>query len=126
MVALITRSICILAIIAVSAVAAQELPNFSGEWHLESSTANLPSRMTITQTLVTSNVRGEPMTPFYRDITVERELASGTVKSTYHPGSVGGGGIVGGGGPMRRSHIEVQWDGASLVITTGDYTGEQR
>jgi hypothetical protein len=27
---------------------------------------------------------------------------------------------------MRRYHIEVRWEGASLVIATGDYTGEQR
>ena len=118
-----------LIVVAVSVVVplvAQDTPDFSGHWVLESaspSTADIPRALSVTMSLVRRNVRGEPMNPFFKDITVVRELASGTSSETYQIGVVGGslGGSVAGEFPSR--HYRVIWEKQILVIETGSYTG---
>jgi hypothetical protein len=63
------------------------------------------------------------MNPFFKDITVVRELANGTSSETYQIGVVGGslGGAVSGAFPSR--HYRVMWEKQILVIETGSYTG---
>jgi hypothetical protein len=57
-----------------SGLAAQEKPDFSGSWILESgsSGADIPQALSVSQSLVRTNVRGEPTNPFFKDITVAR------------------------------------------------------
>jgi hypothetical protein len=124
-----------LIVVAVSAVVpllAQDTPDFSGHWALESpspSAADIPRALSVTMSLVRTNVRGEPMNPFFKDITVARESANGTSSETYQIGVVGGavGGTVGGRGNGRSdfpsSHHRVVWEKQILVIETGSYTG---
>src|SRR6476646_8696313 len=73
-------------------LAAQEKPDFSGSWILESgaSGTDIPQALSVRQALVRTNVRGEPMQPFFKDITVTRVLASSTRSETYQIGGVGG------------------------------------
>jgi hypothetical protein len=68
-----------------SGLAAQEKPDFSGSWILESgsSGADIPQALSVSQSLVRTNVRGEPTNPFFKDITVTRALATGTRSDTY-------------------------------------------
>jgi hypothetical protein len=63
------------------------------------------------------------MNPFFKDITVVRELANGTSSETYQIGVVGGslGGSVAGEFPSH--HYGVIWEKQILVIETGSYTG---
>jgi hypothetical protein len=63
------------------------------------------------------------MNPFFKDITVVRELANGTSSETFQIGVVGGslGGTVAGEFPSR--HHRVIWEEQILVIETGSYTG---
>jgi hypothetical protein len=117
-----------LIVVAVSVVVplvAQDTPDFSGHWVLESSpsAADIPRALSVTMSLVRTNVRGEPMNPFFKDITVVRELANGTSSETYQIGVVGGslGGSVDGDFPSR--HYRVVWEKQVLVIETGNYTG---
>jgi hypothetical protein len=124
-----------LIVVAVSVVVplvAQDTPDFSGHWVLESaspSAADIPRTLSVTMSLVRTNVRGEPMIPFFKDITVARELAKGTSSQTYQIGVVGGevGGTVGGRGSGRSEfpsrHYRVVWEKETLVIETGSYTG---
>src|SRR5712691_11452937 len=85
-----------LIVVAVSVVVplvAQDTPDFSGHWVLESaspSTADIPRALSVTMSLVRTNVRGEPMNPFFKDITVAQQLANGTSSETYQIGVVGG------------------------------------
>lgn len=124
------RSFAVL-VCAVVQLAAQDKPDFSGSWVLESeaqAAPDTPQSMSVSQTLVRTNVRGEPMDPFYRDITVTRAFESGTRSETYPIGGVGGtapglsaGGIVTG----PRTHYRVVWVEQSLVIQNGSHTGPQ-
>lgn len=73
-------------------LAAQDKPDFSGSWTLEStlSGAEIPRTLSVAQSMVRANVRGEPTEPFFKDITVTRALASDTRSDTYEIGVVGG------------------------------------
>ena len=111
----------------------QDKPDFSGRWILVSADPpgpDVPRAMTVTQQLVSTTVRGEAMTPFFKDITIERETATSTRSETSWLGVNGGvvGGIVGsipsGGQPTWRGHHNVMWDGTTLVFEQGAYTGE--
>jgi hypothetical protein len=118
-----------LIVVAVSVVVplvAQDTSDFSGHWVLESasrSAADTPRALSVTMSLVRTNVRGEPMNPFFKDITVVRELANGTSSETYEIGVVGGslGGSAAGEFPSR--HHRVVWEKQVLIIETGSYTG---
>jgi hypothetical protein len=125
----------VVAVFAVVPLLAQDTPDFSGHWALESassSTADIPRALSVTMSLVRTNVRGEPMNPAFKDITVARELANGTSAETYQigveAGSVGG---TAGGREGRRSDVptrrhRVVWEKATLIIETGSYTGPTR
>ena|ERR1700730_3670093 len=109
-------------------LAAQDMPDFSGHWVLESgsqATADIPQTLSVNQSLVRTNVRGEPMKPFFRDITVARELQSGTRSETYQIGVEGGliSGRADGGVDALRRHHRVVWDAQTLVIENSSYTG---
>jgi hypothetical protein len=123
------HTVSCLIVVAVSVVVpfvAQDTPDFSGSWVLESaspSAADIPRALSVAMSLVRTNVRGEPMNPFFKDITVVRELANGTSSETFQIGVVGGslGGTVAGEFPSR--HHRVIWEKQTLVIETGSYTG---
>ncbi|HMC77456.1 MAG TPA: pyridoxamine 5'-phosphate oxidase family protein [Vicinamibacterales bacterium] len=111
----------------------QDKPDFSGRWILVSADPpgpDVPRAMTVTQQLVSTTVRGEAMTPFFKDITIERETATSTRSETSWLGVNGGvvGGIVGSipGASMntQRSHHSVTWDGLTLVFEHRSETGE--
>src|SRR5712691_2542581 len=106
-------------------LAAQDKPDFSGSWILESgaSGTDIPLALSVSQSLVRSNVRGEPMQPFFKDITVTRALASSTRSETYQIGVVGGtvSGRADGGANGPRTHHRVAWEEQALVIEGGSY-----
>ena len=107
-------------------VLAQDRPDFSGSWVLESTTAgaDTPRSLSVRQVLVRTNVRGEPMPPFYKDIEITRALVDGSSSRTYQIGVVGGtvfgrpGGIEG-----PRTWHRVVWEGQALVFEHGRHTG---
>jgi hypothetical protein len=105
-------------------VRAQDGIDFTGRWILESpsaASAETPRALSVRQSLVTTNVRGEPMRPFFKDITIEREVEGSTRAETYQIGVVGG--VVGGLGGSGR-HYAVKWDANVLVLESGSYTGQ--
>ena len=108
-------------------LAAQDKPDFSGSWILESgsSAADIPQTLSVSQSLVRTNVRGEAMKPFFTNITVTRSLASGTRSETYQIGVVGGTvfGRADGSVDGLRTHHRVAWEEQALVIESGSYTG---
>ena len=121
-----TLSCLIVLAVSVVPLVAQDTPDFSGRWVLElasPSAADLPRSLSVTMSIVRTTVRGEPMTAFFSDITVIRELAYGTSSETHQIGVEGGsvGGAVGGAYPSR--HHRVMWEKQTLVIETGNYTG---
>jgi hypothetical protein len=126
-----TRSV-ILVGLAIVAVAAQDKPDFSGSWLLSSSEvprSDIPRALLVRQPLVRTNVHGESMRPFYLNIAVDREFASGTRSQTYMIGVVGGvvPGLTRDGTPRGSTeHHAVTWDENTLVFETGTYTGSAR
>jgi hypothetical protein len=64
-----TSSIALIALATIG-VAAQGKPDFSGRWVLAG-----PQRpgAVVRQTVVRATVQGDPMDPFFRDITIERQ-----------------------------------------------------
>ena len=119
---------CFLVVIVLlgAGLAAQEQPDFSGSWILESgsSGADIPQTLSVSQSLVRTNVRGEPMNPFFKD-TVTRALATGTRSDTYHVGVEGGSvsGRVNGSVNAPQTHNRVAWDEQALVIESGSHSG---
>lgn len=119
----------VLVVLASTTRAAQDKPDFSGRWILETPAAfaaDMPRALSIRQSLVRTTVRGEPMKPFVRDITVDREFESGTRSETFLIGVVGG--IVPGlredGSPNgAHVHTAVGWEDNALAIERGSYTG---
>ena len=112
-------------------VQAQDGVDFTGRWILESpssASAETARALSVRQSLVTTNIRGEPMRPFFKDIAIERQAEGGTRVETHQIGVVGG--VVGGltstsgtAGSPRRHHA-VKWDANALVFESGSYTGQ--
>lgn len=121
----------VLALVVGAPLAAQDKPDFSGRWVLQSplhSALDIPRALSVRQLLVRTTARGEPMTPFFKAIAIDREFASGTRSETYDIGIVGG--VVPGlredgspTGPTTR-HDAVKWQGRMLVFEKGSYTGQ--
>jgi hypothetical protein len=118
-----------LTVLAATAPAAQRMPDLSGQWVLQSTAppvSDMPPALSIRQSLVRTNVRGAAVKPFFKDITIDREFASGTRTETFLIGVVGGvvpGTRVDGSptGPYIRT--AVVWDGSALAIERRTYTG---
>ena len=125
----ISTTMCFVVVMALLGVrpTAQDKPDFSGSWTLESGPpgADIPQTLSVRQSIVRTNVRGEPMKPFFSDITVTRSLPSGTRSETYSIGVEGGtvSGQVGGNVDRPRTHHRVAWEEQALVVETGSYTG---
>ena len=111
-------------------IAAQDKPDFSGRWVLatpQQSDTDTPLVLSVRQTVVRTTVRGDPMEPFFRDITIEREFETGTRSETHLIGVQGGtvSGVRADGSPTGpRTHHAVKWDGNALVFESGSYTGQ--
>jgi hypothetical protein len=118
-----------LVVLASTAPRAQHMPDLSGQWVLESlapPVSDMPRALSIRQSLVRTNVRGEAVKPFFKDITIDREFESGTRTETFLIGVVGGkdpGTRVDGSpdGPYTRT--AVVWEGNTLAIERGSHTG---
>ena len=105
-------------------------PDFSGRWVLESASptaSDVPRALSVRQSLVGTNVRGEPMTPSFKDITIEREVDGLKRSEIYDIGVVGGvvrGRVGDGSSSGPQQHHAVRWDGNTLIFERGSYTGE--
>jgi hypothetical protein len=108
-------------------VALPEQPDFSGAWILTSSvgSAGGPESLSIKQTLVQTNVRGEPMKPFFKEITITRRFDGRVASETFQIGVVGGGISSGSPGDVS-TYRRVAWEDRALVIETANYTGPAR
>jgi hypothetical protein len=120
--------VVIVCLLTAAPLAAQDKPNFSGRWTLVAAGERPdagPRVMTVYQTVFRTNVRGEPMAPYFKEISIEREFASATRAETHAIGIVGGfvSGSVGSAAAGPRSHHTVKWDGNALVFEYGSYSG---
>jgi hypothetical protein len=119
----------ILILCAAAGLAAQDGTDFSGRWVLVSPSQpgpDVPRALSVRQELVRTNVRGEPMKPFFKSIAIDREFESGTRSETQPIGIIGGvvSGIPKDDGPRAPSgHHAVKWDLTDLVFESGSYTG---
>jgi hypothetical protein len=122
--------VVVLTVLVGSSLLAQEQPDFTGRWILESPSRpspDAPRALSVRQALVSTNIRGEPMKPFFKAITIEVEVEGSTRSETHQIGVVGGvvGGLASGGksDPPRRHHA-VRWEANALVFESGSYTGQ--
>lgn len=120
-----SKVVIALATTLVAALHSQSQPDFSGTWTLDSARApSVPVTISVKQGLVRTDVRGEPMAPFFRQIVITR---SGRTES-FDLDSIGGSisGVVHGPASPRRTHQRVGWENQALVFESGSYTGEVR
>jgi hypothetical protein len=99
-------------------------PDFSGEWLLveATGTASDPApALIVRQTITRTTRRGEPMAPYFDSLTVERHFKSGVESESYKIGTIGG--TVGSWPPGEWATVAVTWQGESLIIRTGKYSG---
>jgi hypothetical protein len=119
-----------LVVCAAAGLAGQDQPDFSGRWVLVGASQTgpeIPRALSVRQEITQTNVRGEPMTPFYSGIAIDREYENGTRSATYAIGVIGGvvsGTAKGGGPPAAKGHHAAKWDRRDLVFESGSYTGE--
>jgi hypothetical protein len=113
----------------------QDQPDFSGHWKLAGPagpSADFPLSLIVRQSLVDKTARGEAMAPYYKEVTVERELAGATAKETYQIGVQGGrvNGVgarpAAAGQDSFQTRFFVRWEGRRLVFETGRYEGSLR
>jgi hypothetical protein len=120
----------IMAVFVAAALAAQDEPDFSGRWVLVSPSQPGPDTsraLSVRQTLVRTNVRGEPMTPYFKDIVIDREYESGTRSETHAIGVIGGvvAGIPKDGSPRSPTgRYAVKWEQHALVFERTSYTAD--
>lgn len=122
--------VVVLTVLVGSSLPAQDRPDFTGRWILESPSqpaSDTPRALSVRQSLVSTNVRGEPTRPFFKDITIERQFQSSAHSETDQIGVVGG--VVPGFGSDGtsngpRHHHAVRWDANALVFERGSYTGQ--
>lgn len=114
-------------------VANQDKPDFSGRWVLESAAEpalETPRSLEVRlEGLTSTNVRGEPIQPFFRRIAIARELADGKVSETRELGIVGGtrGGLRPNtqGAPVWTA-FGTKWEGGVLVLENSSGSGRTR
>ncbi len=127
----------ILSMLVAATVTAQDKPDFSGRWILETSSRAGPDvarSLTVRQPVVRTNVYGAPMPQFFKELSVERQFVTDVRTETYQIGVEGG--IVGGVLPANRgtapavnasrTRFSVRWEDNRLVIDTGSYSGRTR
>jgi hypothetical protein len=126
----------ILSMFVAATVAAQDKPDFSGRWILVTSADAGPAvarSLTVRQRAVRTNVYGDPIPPFFKELTVERQFGNDVRTETYQIGIVGG--MVGGMSPANgitsgldvpQTRFSVRWEDNRLVIDIGNYSGPAR
>src|SRR4029450_2173591 len=108
-------------------------PDFSGQWILVSPTDSGPTvakQLTVHQSMVRQSVLGDPITPFFKTLAVERLFPGGVRSDSYEIGMIGGwvGRLPRGGqgcapnGQPARTAFSVKWDADRLVIQTASYS----
>jgi hypothetical protein len=113
---------------AVSGTGTPPQPDWSARWILVvalPSDADVPTELTVRQSIRRTTLRGEPMTPYYDQITIEHESGNGA-QGTFTIGTNSG---TVSGTPTRPRHTErtVGWDhadGRTLVFEQRAYTGD--
>ena len=109
-----------LALFAAVTLPAQERPDFSGRWVLDSpreSGPDIPSALSVRQSVARTT-----------DITIERRFASGTTSDAHAIGLVGGvvsgvaRGVRADASASTASHHSVRWEGDTLVFESGSST----
>jgi len=123
-----TSSVILMVLLAVGS-AAQDKPDFAGRWILESPsqpTLDIPIALTVRQSMRRTTGRGEPMTPYFNEIEIDRELPDGIHSETYEIGIIGGlvPGFEDGRPAGPRLHHSVQWEGDALAFESGSDTGQ--
>jgi hypothetical protein len=131
-----TAWMSMLPMLLVATVSAQDQPDFSGRWVLAAPPAAGPGvarSLTVLQPIVGTNVYGAPMTPFFKELTVERQFLRDVRTDTYQIGVAGASSGVGatghGSGPdvhVPETRFSVRWEGARLAIDSGVYSGPTR
>jgi hypothetical protein len=115
-----------LIVLVTMSLATQEQPDFSGRWVLAVPAQpgrDSPPVLSVSQSLARTTIRGDPMKPFFKDITIERQLETGSFSESHAIG-VESGSVAGPqpGGP--KTIHRVRWEGTSLVFEDGRYTGQ--
>ena len=107
-------------------------PDFSGRWRLDRTEGAEPAaaELVVEQSITRTNVRGEPMRPYYSSLRVERHFQDGVRTATYQVGILGGsvGGIVAGeptDAPETRTSFSVVWRDGTLVIRSESRVGRE-
>jgi hypothetical protein len=126
-----------LSMLVAATVAAQDKPDFSGRWILESAAGAGPDvarSLRVRQPVVRTNVFGAPMPPFFKEISVERQFVTEVRTETYQIGVEGGtvsGGVSANRGTAQdanfsQTRFSVRWEDNHLVIDTVSYSGPTR
>lgn len=107
-------------------------PDFSGRWVLvapEPVPADVPSVLVIQQHVKRTDMRGNPMQPFWDLLMVEGDDSKSRIRSSIYDFGVTGsmaGGVVGRETsrplpPTRRTQESVAWQDRTLVITSEEW-----
>jgi|SRR3954449_7918332 len=118
---LLTLSSCVLVLLVSSVAQIPKQPDFSGEWVRLATGASFdaPATLVVRQRVTRTNIRGEPMAPYFSQLVVERHYSNRVESDSYDIGIVSG--TVSGIG--ERTTVTVTWQGERVVNKTGKYSG---
>jgi hypothetical protein len=130
----ISLATCVLVSLSAVTIAAQDKPDFSGNWILVNSTGSISDAaqtMTVRESFQRVSLRGTPIEPPFITLAVERHSTAGVRSDLYAIGVAGGttGGVVGNrgvtvGDQTPETRFSTTWDGDALVIETGAWTAD--
>ncbi len=111
---------CVATILLAAQLPAQ--PDFSGRWVLIApAPADVPAVLVVQQQVRRTDVRGNPMEPYWDLLSVEGDPAKRGIRSGIYHISMGGGvvpGIPPSSPPTPETRWSVLWQGDKLVIAT--------
>lgn len=106
-------------------------PDFSGDWKLVSPVppgVEAAAAMTVVQPVTRADVYGKPINPFFAELLVTREYATGPRTERHLIGATGGtvsGAVPGGQSAASATSTQhsVRWQGRTLVLESSRYIG---
>ena len=116
-----TLCACALSVLLAAGGQTPEQPDFSGRWVLvtpDAAPSDVPRVLAVQQRLRRTDVRGNPIGPFFDQLLVQGDDRRTGIRSRSYQIGITGGMVGGTDFPKRMGTESARWDQNTLVITS--------